>query len=304
MTSESARIAELEQKVRELEDELAHEAQLVDLVFTENPDGVVVAAADGTLTMNAAATAILSTNPIDCTPDEWTVQYGIYRVDRVTPWPNEELPLYRSMTQGAVVDEEVMWIQSVAKPRGVYISVNTRPLPKGGAIAILRDVTERQRLADDLARRNAELADREDENRVLIERLRVAVDELSTPVLELWDDILALPIVGIVDTQRSNELTERLLAEVARNCWKHVIVDLTGVEYVDTSTADRFIKLARAVQLLGARCVVTGIKPGVAQTLVELGVDFGVLETHRNLKGGLQSCLRHDAAAGRRLARA
>ncbi|NJK31037.1 MAG: STAS domain-containing protein [Deltaproteobacteria bacterium] len=116
-------------------------------------------------------------------------------------------------------------------------------------------------------------------------------------MLELWDDVLALPIVGLVDTQRSAEMTERLLAEVARGRWQHVIVDLTGVELIDTSTADRFLKLARGVQLLGARCIVTGIQPGVARTLVELGVDFGALETHRSLKNALEVCIRRSAEA-------
>ena len=65
----------------------------------------------------------------------------------------------------------------------------------------------------------------------------------------------------------------------------------TGVEVIDTSTADRFLKLARSVNLLGARCLITGIQPAVAQTLVELGVEFGSLETHRNLKNALQACV-------------
>jgi rsbT co-antagonist protein RsbR len=297
-------IAELERKVRELEEELVRKSRLLDIVFAENPDGVVIADATGSLSMNAAAETILNTAPIDCAPDEWTIQYGIYRVDRVTPFPTEELPLSRALMKGEVTVEESMWIQSVAKPEGAYLAAAARPLPGGGAIAIIRDTTEKHRLSDDLARRNAELAARENENRVLIERLRVAVDELSTPVLELWDQVLALPIVGIVDTQRSAEVTQRLLAEVARNDCKQVIVDLTGVELLDTSTADRFLKLARAVQLLGARCILSGIQPGVARALVELGVDFGMLETHRNLKSALQSCIRRNAQTAGELARA
>jgi rsbT co-antagonist protein RsbR len=140
------------------------------------------------------------------------------------------------------------------------------------------------------------LARREEENRELIERLRVAVDDLSTPVLEVWDDVLTLPVVGIVDTQRSAQMTDRVLNEVVNSRARYVIVDLTGVAVIDTSTADRFLRLARAVQLLGARCIVTGIQPAVSQTLVELGVEFGVLETHRNLKSALAACIRRDGA--------
>jgi rsbT co-antagonist protein RsbR len=69
-----------------------------------------------------------------------------------------------------------------------------------------------------------------------------------------------------------------------------VVVDLTGVDIIDTATADRFVKLARAVELLGARCLVSGLQPAVAQTLVELGVQFAGLSTQRNLRHALEAC--------------
>ena len=125
--------------------------------------------------------------------------------------------------------------------------------------------------------------------------MRVALDELSTPVLELWDDVLALPVVGIVDTQRSVQMAERLLKEVMERRAKYVIIDLTGVDIVDTSTADRLFKLSRAVSLLGSECVMTGIKPNVAQTLIDLGVEFGNMKTQRNLKRALDVYLARGA---------
>jgi len=97
-------------------------------------------------------------------------------------------------------------------------------------------------------------------------------------------------------------MTEKLLTEVVRSRSRHVIVDLTGVEVIDTSTADRFLKLARSVNLLGARCLITGIQPAVAQTLVELGVEFGSLETHRNLKNALQACVVQNRSDARQTA--
>ncbi len=136
--------------------------------------------------------------------------------------------------------------------------------------------------------RTRALSAKDAENQDLIRRLRGALEELSTPVLELWDDVLALPVVGVLDSQRSAEMTERLLAETARSQAKVVIVDLTGVEVVDTATADRLIKLAQAVEMLGSRCIVTGIQPAVAQTIVDLGVEFGRLRTLRNLKHALK----------------
>jgi rsbT co-antagonist protein RsbR len=125
----------------------------------------------------------------------------------------------------------------------------------------------------------------------LIERLRSALDELSTPVLEIWDDVVALPIIGVLDTQRSLQLTERLLAAVVRTRCRFVVVDLTGVDLIDTRTADGLIRLARNVRLLGAECIFTGIQPVVAQTLADLGVEFASIHTRRNLKQALHFCI-------------
>ncbi|MFS8068641.1 MAG: STAS domain-containing protein, partial [Byssovorax sp.] len=109
---------------------------------------------------------------------------------------------------------------------------------------------------------------------------------------EVWDDVLAMPIIGVVDSRRTADMVQRLLAEVARTQASFVIIDLTGVEIVDTRTADHLIKLIRKVELVGARCVLTGIRPAVAETLVDIGVDFGRLTTLRNLKHGLREALR------------
>src|SRR6185369_2207114 len=117
-----------------------------------------------------------------------------------------------------------------------------------------------------------------------IERLRFAVDELSNPILEVWNDVLVMPIIGIMDSKRTSEMVQRLLNEVVRSQARYVIVDLTGVQIVDTKTADHLIKLVKKVELIGARCMLSGLQPAVAQTLVDIGVDFGKLSTLRNLK--------------------
>jgi rsbT co-antagonist protein RsbR len=85
---------------------------------------------------------------------------------------------------------------------------------------------------------------------------------------------------------------ERLLDEIVARQSRFVILDITGVEIVDTKTADNFIKVMKAAQLLGARCVLTGIRPAVAQTLVDLGLDLSSIATLRNLQEGLRECLR------------
>src|SRR5262249_52282200 len=164
-----------------------------------------------------------------------------------------------------------------------WLSVSASPLPNGCAVAVFRDITERKQLEASLAERNAELDRQMHENLDLIERLRLAVDELSTPVLELWEDVLALPVIGVVDTVRSTRMMEKALSEVTSRRCRFVILDLTGVDVIDTSTADRFIRLARSIELLGADCVISGVQPAVAQTLTDLGVSFRGLTTQRNL---------------------
>src|SRR5262249_5275908 len=107
-----------------------------------------------------------------------------------------------------------------------------------------------------------------------------------------WDDVLVMPVIGIIDSRRTADMAQRLLSEVTRTQASFVIIDLTGVEIVDTHTADYLMKLMRKVEIVGARCVLTGIRTGVAETLVNLGVDFGRLVTLRNLKHGLREALR------------
>ena len=118
------------------------------------------------------------------------------------------------------------------------------------------------------------------------------VRQLQTPILQLWDDVLALPVIGMVDSRRSQEMMETLLSEIVVHRCKYVIIDITGDEIVDTRTADHFVKVMKSAELLGTRCVMTGIRPAVAQTLVELGVDLSSIRTLRNLEEGLRDCLR------------
>lgn len=137
-----------------------------------------------------------------------------------------------------------------------------------------------------------------EENIATIEKQAEAIRELSTPVMEVWDDVLVLPVVGVVDTQRSMEIMDNLLGKIVESQSRCIIIDITGVEIVDTKTADYLLKVVQASQLLGARCVLTGINPAVAQTLVEIGADLSTVKTLRNLKAGLLDCLKFMRKAG------
>ena len=160
-----------------------------------------------------------------------------------------------------------------------------------GLVCFLSDVTERERLRSDLGKQNEQLEKGMQENAKLVDQLRSAVSELSTPVIELWESVLALPIVGRVDTERSNQMSERLLEAVQQYRARFVIIDLTGVSLIDTHTAGHFIRLARAVGLLGSECVIAGIQATMAQTLIGLGVDLGMYKTTRSLKQALEYCI-------------
>jgi rsbT co-antagonist protein RsbR len=126
-----------------------------------------------------------------------------------------------------------------------------------------------------------------------IRRQQVAIRDLSAPIIDLWEGILTLPIVGTVDSQRAVDITEKLLQRISDNNAACVIIDLTGVDVVDTMTADHLIKLVKSARLLGTYCVVTGIGPEIARTLVDLGVELHELITLKRLREGLQACLTH-----------
>ena len=148
----------------------------------------------------------------------------------------------------------------------------------------------------------AEVSNRELEARLeTIERQQAAIRELSTPLIEVWSGVLCLPVVGIVDSQRSAEMTEALLEAIVNKQARIAIIDITGIDAMDTKTADHFIKMAKAVRLLGADCILSGINPAIAQTLTHIGVDLTGVRTMRNLRDALQAFLRDQSAAGLRL---
>jgi len=127
-----------------------------------------------------------------------------------------------------------------------------------------------------------------EEKLATIEKQRAAIRELSTPILEVWDGVLCLPVVGVMDTVRSAEMTTALLEAVVANKARCTIIDITGIDVMDTRTVDHFMRMARAVRLLGAECVLTGINPHIAQTVVQMGIDLTNIITHRTLHEALQ----------------
>jgi rsbT co-antagonist protein RsbR len=118
--------------------------------------------------------------------------------------------------------------------------------------------------------------------------------ELSTPVVKLWDGVVAVPIVGTLDSARSQIVMERLLQSLVDTGSSFAILDITGVPAVDTQVAQHILKTVMAAQLMGARCVISGIRPQIAQTIVSLGIEFGEIVTKSNLADALQYVLRES----------
>jgi rsbT co-antagonist protein RsbR len=122
------------------------------------------------------------------------------------------------------------------------------------------------------------------------ERLQM-IETLSAPILQVWDGVLALPVLGTLSGDRATRLMERLLDEIQRTRSGYAILDVTGVDLIDTHTADYLLKVARAVALLGARCIITGIRPAVAQTMVNLDASFSSIVTLATLRDGIKFCM-------------
>jgi PAS domain S-box-containing protein len=138
---------------------------------------------------------------------------------------------------------------------------------------VMRDLTERKR-----AEEKATLQARE-------------IFEISTPVIQIWDGVLMAPLIGTLDSERTQKLMERLLERIVETNSAVALLDVTGVPTIDTRTAQHLAETTTAVRLLGAQAVLTGVRPAIAQTLAHLGVDLGEITTRSSLAAGLRVAL-------------
>lgn len=112
--------------------------------------------------------------------------------------------------------------------------------------------------------------------------------ELSTPVVQIWERIICLPLIGTLDSRRTQLMMERLLERIVRTRAEVAILDITGVPTVDTQVANYLIKTVTAVRLLGSTCIITGVGPSIAQTIVHLGIDLAGIITRNQLSDGIR----------------
>jgi rsbT co-antagonist protein RsbR len=135
------------------------------------------------------------------------------------------------------------------------------------------------------------------EQEQLVARQRDEILELSTPVIQVWDNVLVLPIIGTLDSLRASRLTESLLERIAENQSEVVILDVSGVPAIDTDVAQHLLKTVEAARLMGAASILSGVRPETAQAIVHLGIELGNLRSRNNLKDALQLALRLVGAA-------
>lgn len=174
-------------------------------------------------------------------------------------------------TGGSTPSDTAMFVFSLKAPLFQLI----RAEPGLDADGILRETWAATLLLDKLGLYTLETFQRNREE--LISRQQEELLELSTPVVKLWDGILALPLIGTLDSARTQVVMENLLQEIVTTSAEIAIIDITGVPTVDTLVAQHLLKTISAARLMGADCIISGIRPQIAQTIVHLGVELDVI---------------------------
>jgi anti-anti-sigma regulatory factor len=135
-------------------------------------------------------------------------------------------------------------------------------------------------------------------NRQLVERLRQTIVRISVPLIPVAEGILVLPLIGQIDDERANQIVEQTLGAVVDRQTENLLIDITGIDMVDTFTMSQLLKIARTTALLGARCYLVGMSPEAAQTTISLGIDLGSLQSYRDMQSALADLLRGRAVGG------
>ena len=197
----------------------------------------------------------------------------------------EELSSSRAQ-QGFSPSETALFVLSLKETLFDAARVSTAKDPQAAAAA-LREINQ---LLDKLALYTTEVFQKSREQVII--RQQQELMELSTPVVTLWHGILALPIIGTLDSARTQVVMESLLERIVQSGSSIAIIDITGVPTVDTLTAQHLLKTVAAARLMGADCIISGIRPQIAQTTVHLGVELGTVVTKATLADAFAIALR------------
>ncbi|MBA3714383.1 MAG: PAS domain S-box protein [Pyrinomonadaceae bacterium] len=284
--------AELEAQIaerRRVEDELQKEREFLGALLDNLAEGIVACDAEGVLTLFNRATREFHGLPEEKIPAErWATHYDLYLPDGRTRMRRENVPLFRAL-EGHYVRDVEMVIAPKNGPSRTLLA-NGQPIIDGsgkklGAVVAMHDITERKRAEEERERLLREQIEREQ-----------MLAELSTPLVPVWKDVLVLPIVGSLDTERMERATEAALGEVTRTCARACIIDITGARIIDSHAVARLSHLVSALRLIGAEAIVTGISAHAAQNLVGLGLDLQGMRTHRTLAEALAAIIKTTAA--------
>jgi len=193
--------------------------------------------------------------------------------------------------QGANPTETAAFILALKQP--LFARLGERL--QGDSAALTREVSAATALLDRLALVTSEAYQRAREE--VISRQQQELLELSTPVVKLWDGILALPLIGTLDSARTQVVMETLLQRIVETGAEVAIIDITGVPTVDTLVAQHLLKTVTAARLMGADCIISGIRPQIAQTIVHLGVELHDITTKASLADAFRLALRRSGQA-------
>jgi anti-anti-sigma regulatory factor len=161
-------------------------------------------------------------------------------------------------------------------------------LATSGSKQALQESRQRTDELQEASQRQAQMLAESEERTAEQARLLALVEELSTPVIPIFEDTVALPLVGGIDSRRAKRITANLLEGISQRRAKIAIIDITGVPAVDTEVVNSLMQAVQAAELMGCQVVLTGIRPEIAHTLVVLGVDLGEVVTLRNLQSGIE----------------
>ena len=243
------------------------------LIVESAPNAIVMANHEGIIVLVNSQTEQL----FGYTRDELIGQ----SVDRLVPERVRSAhPSYRAgfftdpKTRAMGAGRDLYGVHKDGREIPVEIGLNPLVTEEGSfVLASIIDITARKRAEETIARQAQEIL------------------EVSTPVVQVWEGVIAAPLIGTLDSQRTEQFMERLLQRIVETNSPVALVDITGVPTLDTQTAQHLIETVTAVRMLGAQVVLTGVRPVLAQTLVHLGIDLSSLVTRSSMSAGLRIAL-------------
>jgi methyl-accepting chemotaxis protein len=267
----------------------------------ERSMGVIEFAPSGSiLHANAAFLAV-----VGYTPDEVKGQHHRLFVKPEEAESAAYAAFWESLAAGHVVpgqferitkDGRTVWLEATYNP---ILDLNGRTVR---VVKFATDITDKFEAAQQVAENARELEaalEQAREAEQMREELDRSLQEMSTPVTPIWDEILLLPLVGVVDSTRTDDVMRKTLTRINETQSKVFILDISGVPTVDTAVANQLIKITKATRLMGCETVISGLSPSIAHTMVDLGVDVGDVRTTANLRDAFKIALRQVGALAR-----